>query len=38
MAKKETREQEIARKKQSSELLKNADRFYKAGDLPAALV
>ena len=37
MSKKETIEQENARKKQASEFLKNADRYYKAADIPSAL-
>ena len=35
--KKESKEDENQRKKQASELLKNADRFYKLGDLTEAL-
>ncbi|HMD13910.1 MAG TPA: hypothetical protein VKI62_04745, partial [Bacteroidota bacterium] len=35
--KKESKEDENQRKKQASELLKNADRFYKLGDLSEAL-
>jgi len=38
VTKKEPKEEDVARKKQASGLLKSADKLFKAGDLPGALL